>query len=165
MADHAYTPGENRLEAIGTQGEKIAFYLLTRKFVDSAQSIPEEVKDVLYYTLAVGHHTGVMDCFERKLDVDRALFTKLVDAMPSEAVRSKWLGVLTFGEIEVGKERIGELLADARAVLSDIDIFNEVGKTTMALTSEEITTLTDIIELMLRVQGEVNVYLMVRRVL
>ena len=40
MADKEYVPGENRMEAIGSTGDYISFYLLTRKMVDNAKSIP-----------------------------------------------------------------------------------------------------------------------------
>ena len=42
--------------------KKVVFYRLTAKFVDSAVDIPEEVSNIMYYTLSVGHHTGVADC-------------------------------------------------------------------------------------------------------
>ena len=43
---------------------------------------------MLYYTLAVGHHTGVLDCFEPRLSVPVNVFYSLVDALPEgEAYR------------------------------------------------------------------------------
>lgn len=58
--------------AVRVDGGTVEVRKLTRKFVDSAASIPDESTDVLYYTLAVGHHTGVIDCFERALSMPRA---------------------------------------------------------------------------------------------
>ena len=37
---------------------------------------------MLYHTLAVGHHTGVLDCFEPRLSVPVNVFHSLVDALP-----------------------------------------------------------------------------------
>ena len=163
MADKEYVPGENRMEAIGSTGDHISFYLLTRKMVDNAKSIPEDVQDVLYYTLAIGHHTGVMDFFEERFSIPVESYRKIVDLMEDEQARRKWLGVFKFGEIEVGKEHLSQVLPAARSALSHIDVFNEVGKKSISLTADEIDELSRLVELLLRVRSETNVYLMVRR--
>ena len=59
----------------------MVFYELTRKFVETEEDVPQEACDVLYYTLAVGHHTGVLDCFEPRLSVPVDVFNSLVDAL------------------------------------------------------------------------------------
>ncbi len=53
----------------GHAPDQVVFYELTRKFVETRKRSPGQVCDVLYYTLAVGHHTGVLDCFEPRLSV------------------------------------------------------------------------------------------------
>ena len=62
--------------------DQVVFYELTRKFVETEEDVPQEACDVLYYTLAVGHHTGVLDCFEPRLSVPVDVFYSLVDALP-----------------------------------------------------------------------------------
>lgn len=52
---------------LGHAPDQVVFYELTRKFVETEEDVPQEACDVLYYTLAVGHHTGVLDCFEPRL--------------------------------------------------------------------------------------------------
>ena len=54
---------------LGHAPDQVVFYELTRKFVETEEDVPQEACDVLYYTLAVGHHTGVLDCFEPRLSV------------------------------------------------------------------------------------------------
>ena len=54
---------------LGHTPDQVVFYELTRKFVETEEDVPQEACDVLYYTLAVGHHTGVLDCFEPRLSV------------------------------------------------------------------------------------------------
>ena len=56
--------------------DQVVFYELTRKFVETEEDVPQEACDVLYYTLAVGHHTGVLDCFEPRLSVPVNVFCR-----------------------------------------------------------------------------------------
>ena len=67
---------------LGHAPDQVVFYELTRKFVETEEDVPQEACDVLYYTLAVGHHTGVLDCFEPRLSVPVDVFYSLVDALP-----------------------------------------------------------------------------------
>ena len=54
---------------------QVVFYRLSRKVVNDRDAIPEDARQVLYYSLAIGHHVGVMDCFAELM------------AVPAEAVR------------------------------------------------------------------------------
>lgn len=163
MKNHDYTPGENRMESVGTQGDRINFYLLRRKFVDSAQSIPDDAKEVLYYTMSVGHHTGVVDCFEKSLSIPVPTYKKICKLMDNDEAKRKLEGVLTFGEIEINKEHTPYLLPAARLALSTIDVYDEVGKYTMPLDTTELPLLVNLVDLLLKVRNETNVYLMLRR--
>ncbi|WP_165053868.1 MULTISPECIES: formate hydrogenlyase maturation HycH family protein [unclassified Adlercreutzia] len=97
---------------------EVVFYRLGRKFVDHERSIPEDVRSVLYYTLAIGHHTGVIDCLEPRIGASRAVFAEVLDAFPAGPARDKLAGVERFGEIELGKEHVGELRAAVRVTLA-----------------------------------------------
>ena len=48
---------------------QVAFYRLSRKIVNNQESIPEDARQVMYYSLAIGHHVGVMDCFSELMAV------------------------------------------------------------------------------------------------
>lgn len=145
------------------QGDKVEFCRLTKKFVDNAQSVPEDASDVLYYTMAVGHHTGVIDCFERVLEMPVEAFERIVAQVPDAEARYKLEGVLRFGEIEVDKGHVPLLLPALRSALSSLDVFNEPGKTTLPLSLEDTERLAAMIDLVLKVRSERHVYLMVRR--
>ncbi len=41
---------------------EIAFWTLRKKFVASSDEMPEHSSQVMYYSLAIGHHVGVIDC-------------------------------------------------------------------------------------------------------
>lgn len=150
--------------AATSAGSTVEFRRLTRKFVDSAASIPDESSDVLYYTLAVGHHTGVIDCFERALSMPVETYEKIVALMDDDGARFKLGGVLRFGEIEIDKSHVPLLLPAARAALSSLDVFDAPGKTAMALDASEVECFMGFVELLLAVRDEPSVYLMVRRV-
>ncbi|MGQ7109658.1 formate hydrogenlyase assembly protein HycH, partial [Escherichia sp. TWPC-MK] len=47
--------------------EKVVFSQLSRKFIDENDATPAEAQQVVYYSLAIGHHLGVIDCLEAAL--------------------------------------------------------------------------------------------------
>ena len=40
--------------------EKVVFSQLSRKFIDENDATPAEAQQVVYYSLAIGHHLGVI---------------------------------------------------------------------------------------------------------
>ncbi len=104
--------------------KQAVFYQLGRKFVDDAREIPEESADVLYYTLAVGHHTGVIDCFEEVLRCPMAVYEGVCKLLPAGDARYKLEGILRSGEIQVDKTHVEKLDEPVRAA---IDALHESG--------------------------------------
>ena len=99
----------------------VMFYRLTKKFVESRESIPEESKQVMYYTLAIGHHTGVIDCFEPALACSRELYEKIVALFPEGGeARYKLEGIARYGEIQIDKSHVGVLLPAVDEVLTNL---------------------------------------------
>lgn len=47
--------------------EQVVFSQLSRKFIDENDATPAEAQQVVYYSLAIGHHLGVIDCLEAAL--------------------------------------------------------------------------------------------------
>lgn len=89
---------------------EVVFYQLTRKFVDNEKSIPDEAKDVMYYTLAVGHHTGVIDCFEEKLRTPLSVYESVLAKLPEGDARYKLEGILRSSEIQIEQHHLQTLL-------------------------------------------------------
>ncbi|MEN1663624.1 formate hydrogenlyase maturation HycH family protein, partial [Pseudomonas aeruginosa] len=54
--------------------EKVVFSQLSRKFIDENDATPAEAQQVVYYSLAIGHHLGVIDCLEAEVE-QRGQFT------------------------------------------------------------------------------------------
>jgi len=85
----------------------VVFYQLTTKFVDNEQEIPEESREVLYYSLAIGHHTGIIDCLSEKIRCPQDVFSEVVEALPeSSDARYKLEGIMRHGEIQVDKTHL-----------------------------------------------------------
>ncbi|MDO4289708.1 MAG: formate hydrogenlyase maturation HycH family protein [Eggerthellaceae bacterium] len=96
---------------------EVVFYRLGAKFVDNERSIPEDVRSVLYYTLAIGHHTGVIDCLEPRIGCSRAVFAQVLEALGTGEAAEKLGGVERFGEIQLDKEHVPALSAAVSAAL------------------------------------------------
>lgn len=99
--------------------DQVVFYELTRKFVETEEDVPKEACDVLYYTLAVGHHTGVLDCFEPRLSVPSKVFFSLIDALPEGEARTKFEAIRSFGECQLDKAAVPALLEACDALLDE----------------------------------------------
>ena len=96
--------------AVHTTDEKTAndvvFYLLGKKFVEDKTDIPKDARDVIYYTLSMGHNTGVIDCFEPKLALTRHLYDELTNALEEGDAKFKLTRIEKFGEIQILKEDV-----------------------------------------------------------
>ncbi len=83
-----------------TEGE-VFFWSLRQKFVDSDDDIPEDAQQVMYYSLAIGHHVGMIDCLKTELVCSLAGYQSWVQALPEGEARRKLQGLITFGEINI----------------------------------------------------------------
>ena len=119
--------------------------------MDRAQSVPDDAKDVLYYTLSVGHHTGVIDCFECVLSMPVEIFERICAALPEGEARYKLEGVMRHSEIELGKAQV-DIVIDALEPLA-------------SAADEEVARYVGLFLEQLRiVREEPSVYVMVREV-
>jgi hypothetical protein len=89
---------------------KIVVYQLRSKFVNQREDVPDDARQVVYYTLAVGHHVGVMDCFSSKVEIPLEEYTAWVQSLPEGPARTKLEGAIRWGEIEVNQTHVGMLL-------------------------------------------------------
>jgi hydrogenase-4 component J len=90
--------------------ERAVFYQLTHKFVNNQEKIPETALQVMYYSLAIGHHVGVMDCFQSLMEVPLDDYRAWIERLPAGDGRHKLEGVLKWGEIEINASHAEELL-------------------------------------------------------
>jgi hypothetical protein len=102
-----------------TGSKDVVFYQLSAKFIDNEREIPEESKEVLYYSLQVGHHTGIIDCLSEKLRCPYSAFIEVIEALPhASAPRYKLEGILRHGEIQIDKTHLGYLYSAIKDLLS-----------------------------------------------
>jgi len=101
--------------------ERVVFYQLTHKFVDQEQDIPESARQVVYYSLAVGHHVGVMDCFQSLLEIPLEDYRRWVAQLPEGEGRRKMEGLSKWGEIEVNRSHAVDLLPALKDSLPRMD--------------------------------------------
>lgn len=98
---------------------RIAVYQLRSKFVNQREDVPDDARQVVYYTLAVGHHVGVMDCFSSQVEIPLDEYTAWVQRLPEGPARTKLEGALRWGEIEVNQTHVGMLLPLFEAALAN----------------------------------------------
>lgn len=98
---------------------KIVVYQLRSKFVNQREDVPEDARQVVYYTLAVGHHVGVMDCFSSQMEIPLDEYTSWLQTLPEGAARSKLEGVVRWSEIEVNVSHVEMLLTLFEAAQAD----------------------------------------------
>jgi hypothetical protein len=129
--------------------ERVVIYRLTHKFVSQEPEAAEGPRQVIYYSLAIGHHVGVMDCLQPLIEMPLDSYRGWLQRLPEGAGRSKLEGLLKWGEIEVGRHHVESLLPALREARPDLEA-----------AAEETQTLIDCLEQMLR---EPALYLMIRK--
>lgn len=140
-------------------GGRVVMYQLTAKLVDSATDVPRDAEDVIYYTLSVGHHTGVMDCFSPRLSCSVETFESVLGGLPAGAARSKLEGILRFGEIQIDKSHLLMIRLPLERALKDLYVKRDANPY-----SAEISWINGFIQLLDSVASKAAVYLVGRRV-
>ncbi|WP_299999520.1 formate hydrogenlyase maturation HycH family protein [uncultured Cedecea sp.] len=133
---------------------KVIFYSLSRKFVDekSAQKhSSQKAQEVVYYSLAIGHHLGVIDCLKSRLECPLDAYNDWINTLPEKSdAHRKLAGVQRFGEINIDSSHTHLLalaLRDARC----------------GMTAEQQDWSDTLIALLTQIEYDPAMYLMVRR--
>ncbi len=131
---------------------EVLFWSLRQKFLDSDDDMPAQAKQVMYYSLAIGHHVGVIDCLNKEFSCPLEQYQQWIGLLPEGEARRKMQGLLTFGEIVIDSTHT-DLLATALAPLCESQV-----EPFAAWSATLIRLLTEIVH-------EPAIYLIVRRVL
>ncbi len=99
---------------------QVVFYRLGRKIVSNQNEVPEEARQVMYYSLAIGHHVGVMDCLSELVSVPLDVYRRCVETLPEGAARRKLEGALTWQEIEINRSHVDELMPALNGLLTSM---------------------------------------------
>lgn len=115
QADPGSIPG---LRARGGVAPEVVFYQLNAKMLERKEDIPEDAKQVVYYSLAIGHHIGVFDCFKPAFRCTTAVFDRVLETLKdNEEAHRKLSGLLRFGEITVDINHARPLITAIETVL------------------------------------------------
>lgn len=90
--------------------ERAVFYQLTHKFVSQEPEASEAPRQVIYYSLAIGHHVGVMDCLQPMMEIPLDDYWSWLERLPEGQGRRKLEGLLKWGEIEVSRQHVDAVL-------------------------------------------------------
>ncbi len=129
---------------------QIAFYRLSRKVVNNEQSIPEDARQVMYYSLAIGHHVGVMDCFDQMMAVPDQQYNRIVSLLPDGEARRKLEGAAKWQEIEINRSHVDALLSELDGLLP-------------SLGTEDTAWVGKLVACLREIVAEPILYLMVKR--
>jgi len=138
----------------------VVFYQLNSKFVDTEREMPQETDELMYYSLSVGHHVGVIDCFEEKFRCPWPVYLEVVEALPEGSEgRYKLEGIQRHGEIQIDKTHI-KVLDEALVAVDALYCLPEGGLSKAAF--DLVSSLEASLQLM---RQQPAIYLMGRRVL
>ncbi|ANI81906.1 formate hydrogenlyase maturation HycH family protein [Kosakonia oryzae] len=94
------------------QTAQVMFWTLRQKFVDDSVELEEKSRQVMYYSLAIGHHVGVIDCLNVALACPLDAYQQWLPLMEDADARRKMQGLLTFGEIVIDASHVNLLAPD-----------------------------------------------------
>lgn len=100
---------------------KVKFFKLYKKFVDEEKNTSPEVQQLKYYTLAIGHHVGVVDCFSPVLTIDKDEYFHWIQKLPEGKGRKKLEGLAKWGELEINNGHISLLESTLSAGETDFN--------------------------------------------
>ncbi|TGD66519.1 formate hydrogenlyase maturation protein HycH [Salmonella enterica subsp. enterica serovar Poona] len=93
--------------------EQVVFSQLSRKFIDENDATPAEAQQVVYYSLAIGHHLGVIDCLEAALTCPWDEYLAWIATLEAGSdARRKMEGVPKYGEFLIDFNNV-QMLARA----------------------------------------------------
>lgn len=132
--------------------ERVVFSQLSRKFIDENNATPDAAQQVVYYSLAIGHHLGVIDCLEAALSCPWQEYLAWIGTLEAgSTARRKMEGVPKYGEIVIDSNHIAMLANAFDAALAVQSPEQQVWSKTV------LSMLHDI-------HQESAIYLMVRRI-
>ena len=131
--------------------ESVVFCQLSRKFVDENDNTPADARQVVYYSLAIGHHLGVIDCLKESLICPLEAYLAWIATLEGDGeARCKMNGV----------PRYGEIIIDQNHVVMLARVFDAAKP---AQTPEQQGWSQTLLDMLQAIQQEPAIYLMVRR--
>ena len=131
--------------------EQVVFSQLSRKFIDENDATPAEAQQVVYYSLAIGHHLGVIDCLEAALTCPWDEYLAWIATLEADSTaRRKMEGVPKYGEIVIDSNHVSMLA-------------NAFDKARASQTPQQKEWSQAMLNMLHAIHQESAIYLMVRR--
>lgn len=131
--------------------ESVVFCQLSRKFIDENDHTPADAQQVMYYSLAIGHHLGVIDCLKESLVCPWAGYLAWIATLPNASQASRKMA---------GVPRYGEIVIDHSHVVMLAQAF-DAART--GQTAQQQQWSQALLAMLQAIQQEPAIYLMVRR--
>ncbi|AKM46923.1 Formate hydrogenlyase maturation protein HycH [Edwardsiella anguillarum] len=131
----------------------VVFHILNAKFVQQAEdeaATPPAAREVIYYSLAIGHHLGVIDCLKPCMSLPLSDYRAWIAQLETGEARRKLEGVLRFGEIGIDISHIHTLACALDRALP-------------AMTPPQQAWSRSLIDALQLIENEPTIYLMVKR--
>ena len=116
---------------------RVVFYQLSGKFLHDGQKPPPDAEQVLYYSLGIGHHLGVIDTFKSVLACDYDSYLDAVAALPDGEAQRKLDGLRRFGEIYIDASHAAILRKALDGARFDTEVQQWSGRLEQALQAIE----------------------------
>jgi len=131
--------------------EQVVFSQLSRKFNDENDATPSEAQQVVYYSLAIGHHLGIIDCLEAALTCPWDEYLAWIATLEvGSTARRKMEGVPKYGEIVIDSNHVSMLA-------------NAFDKARASQTAQQQDWSQAMLNMLHAIHQESAIYLMVRR--
>lgn len=131
--------------------EQVVFSQLSRKFIDENDATPSKAQQVVYYSLAIGHHLGVIDCLEAALTCPWDEYLAWIATLEAgSTARRKMEGVPKYGEIVIDSNHVSMLA-------------NAFDKARVSQTPQQKEWSQAMLNMLHAIHQESAIYLMVRR--
>ena len=131
--------------------ETVVFSQLSRKFIDENNAAPAEAQQVVYYSLAIGHHLGIIDCLEAALTCPWDEYLAWIATLEvGSTARRKMEGVPKYGEIVIDSNHVSMLA-------------NAFDKARASQTAQQQDWSQAMLNMLHAIHQESAIYLMVRR--
>ena len=131
--------------------ETVVFSQLSRKFIDENDATPDQAQQVVYYSLAIGHHLGIIDCLEAALTCPWDEYLAWIATLEAgSTARRKMEGVPKYGEIVIDSNHVSMLA-------------NAFDKARASQTAQQQDWSQAMLNMLHAIHQESAIYLMVRR--
>lgn len=133
--------------------DKAVFYVLRQKFLDTKKEVSEPAQNVMYYSLNIGHHVGVIDCLNTLLEWPIDAYRAFCERLSPQNARDKMAGLLRWGEITIDPTHVDLLYPAISSTLN----------APPALDAEDQTRAQTLLQSLQDMAREPALYLIVKR--